>query len=69
MPDARLTPRELQVLRSTARNHGVAKLVAAELHIAPQTVSNHRRAAYRKLDASTLTEALDRLGWLRVPGE
>lgn len=69
MPVARLTSRELQVMRSTARHHGSAKQVATELGIATQTVLNHRRNAYAKLGADGLTDALERLGWLKVPGE
>jgi DNA-binding CsgD family transcriptional regulator len=67
MSDPRLSARELQVLRCTARHHGSAKLVGAELGLATQTVYEHRRNAYAKLGAHNLTDALERLGWLRVP--
>lgn len=67
MPDPRLTPRETQVLRTLARSQGARKIAAHELHISVRTVANHQRAAYAKLGASSLVDALDRLGWVKVP--
>lgn len=68
MPDARLTAREVQVLRTLARSQGARKIAAHDLGISIRTVANHQRHAYAKLGAASLVDALDRLGWIK-PGE
>jgi DNA-binding NarL/FixJ family response regulator len=67
MSDPRLTAREVQVIRAVARHGGAGRMAAAELGISPQTVKNHLSSVYGKLGAVGLTDALARMGWLRVP--
>ncbi len=53
-----LTPRELEILRLIAQ--GLSdKLIAAELGLAPSTVSNHVSAILLKLDVENRSVQLD----------
>jgi len=53
-----LTPRELEILRLIAQ--GLSdKLIAAELGLAPSTVSNHASAILLKLDVENRSVQLD----------
>lgn len=52
---AKLTPRELEVLRLVARGHG-NKTIARQLSISPRTVENHRAQVMRKTDARSLAD-------------
>lgn len=54
----RLTPMQLECLRRAASRD---KMIAAELGIAPSTVSLHIRAAMQRLGASDRYEAMGRL--------
>ena len=60
-----LTPRELAVLRARA-DGATTKEVAHRLGVAGQTVKNYQYSAYRKLGATTLVEAFNLLGWIKV---
>lgn len=53
----RLTPRELQALRSVADGSGVAD-AAAQLHISPGTLRNHLNSAVTKLNARNRIDAI-----------
>ncbi|PPF91266.1 hypothetical protein C5C03_00100 [Clavibacter michiganensis] len=53
----KLTSRERQVLQAL-REHPTVSLVAAALHISPNTAKCHVRSLYRKLGAHTRDEAL-----------
>lgn len=52
-----LTPRETEILRSLTKGHS-HKMIAAELHIAIDTVRNHLRKIYEKLQVHSMTEAV-----------
>lgn len=70
-PEHRLSPRELEVLRTYADRVSVTE-VADALGIAPRTVMVHLEHAYRKLGVEGLgygapVEAFKVLGWLVVP--
>ena len=56
---AGLTDRELGILSLVADGKS-NKQIAAELHLAVQTVKFHLTSLYRKLNASTRTEAVTR---------
>jgi DNA-binding NarL/FixJ family response regulator len=62
-----LSPREFEALRLYAWL-GLWKDVASAMGLSLQTVKNHSRTAYLKLDADNATEAFLRLGWLQAPG-
>lgn len=53
----KLTPREQEVLHAL-KTHPTINLVAASLHVSPNTAKTHVRALYRKLGAHTRDEAL-----------
>ena len=54
---ARLTPRELEVLRHLAQGHGTNE-TAQRLEISPTTVRNHIARCLQKLDAHSRLEAV-----------
>lgn len=62
-----LTARELQVIRLLVAYSGSSKEVARELGVSRFTIRHHRTNAYHKLGVSSFTEALQVLGYLRVP--
>ncbi|MBO9569943.1 MAG: hypothetical protein J7503_14135 [Cellulomonas iranensis] len=63
-----LTPREAVVLRALART-GSSAQIAADLVVSQHTVKSQLRSLYRKLDASSRTEALAEAGRLGLlPG-
>lgn len=64
----RLTVRELQVLAAFAST-GTQPSAAHVLGISVQTVKNHCTNAYAKLECHGILEALQAVGWLRVPEE
>lgn len=55
--DARLTPRQLEVLRLIAEGKSTSH-IAKELHIATETVRNHIRAILGELDVHSRVEAV-----------
>jgi DNA-binding NarL/FixJ family response regulator len=57
--DARLTARELDVLRALAKGSSTSK-IAALLHICGTTVNNHVQHILAKLDAHSRLEAIRR---------
>src|SRR5262249_42638251 len=57
--EARLTARELEVLRALAMGGSTAK-IASCLHISATTVNNHVQRILRKLDAPSRLEAIRR---------
>jgi DNA-binding CsgD family transcriptional regulator len=61
------TPMQLRVIRAYVRL-GSQKLVAAELHVSHQTVKNHLSGLYCRLDVGSSIGALERLGWIAIPG-
>jgi DNA-binding CsgD family transcriptional regulator len=61
------TPTQLRVIRAYVRL-GSYKLVAAELGISHQTVKNHLSNLYLRLDVGSSIGALERLGWIAIPG-
>jgi PAS domain S-box-containing protein len=63
--DARLTPRQLEVLQLLAGGYST-KGIAARLHIAPETVRNHVRGVLRALHAHSRLEAVARARALRI---
>jgi LuxR family maltose regulon positive regulatory protein len=64
-----LTPREAVVLRALART-GSSAQIAADLVVSQHTVKSQLRSLYRKLDASSRTEALAQAGRLGLlPGD
>jgi DNA-binding NarL/FixJ family response regulator len=66
-PLARLTPRELEVLRRVAAG-GTNREIAGELGLSPKTVDSHRTNLMRKLDvhdAQGLTRLAVRHGLVR----
>jgi DNA-binding NarL/FixJ family response regulator len=54
---ARLTPRQVQVVRLLADGRSTLQ-IAAELHLAVETVRNHVRGALRRLGAHSRLEAI-----------
>ncbi len=62
---AALLPRELEVLRLRAAGH-TNKAVAAQLFLAEQTVKNYQTTVYHKLGVTTLVEAMNLLGWVKI---
>jgi PAS domain S-box-containing protein len=52
-----LTPRQMQILRLLAHGHSTHQ-IAAELHLAIETVRNHVRRLLRALDAHSRLEAV-----------
>lgn len=68
-PDPRLTPRQREILKLVASGLSTAE-VALELKLAPETVRNHLRNAFRGLGAHSRVEAIaaaQRLGLLAAP--
>ena len=63
--DARLTPRQLEVLQLLAGGYSTNG-IAARLHIAPETVRNHVRGVLRALHAHSRLEAVARARALSV---
>jgi DNA-binding NarL/FixJ family response regulator len=61
-----LTKREWDALSFAAEGMNCRE-VAAEMGIALQTAKNHLHAAYDKLGARNLIEALNIVGWVQVP--
>ena len=59
-----LTPAQLRVLRALSDGRTM-KQVAAELSVSVQTIKNHCREAYVRLEVNGLVGAYARLGWLR----
>lgn len=57
---AHLSDRELMITRLLSRNMTVSQ-IAAELFISVNTVKTHTRSIYRKLDASSRKEAIQRV--------
>ncbi|MBF4636299.1 helix-turn-helix transcriptional regulator [Agreia pratensis] len=53
----KLTPREQEILRAL-QTHPTINMVAASLHVSPNTAKTHIRALYRKLGAHTRDEAI-----------
>ncbi len=62
---AALLPRELEVLRLRAAGN-TNKAVAAQLFLAEQTVKNYQTTVYHKLGITTLVEAMNLLGWVKI---
>jgi DNA-binding NarL/FixJ family response regulator len=58
-PDGRLTPREQAVVQGVEEGLGY-KVIAMRLGISPDTVNNHVRAIYRKLQVNSKSELLAR---------
>lgn len=56
-PDARLTPRQAEVLRLLERGHSTHQ-ISAELHLSPETVRNHIRHLFRALGVHSRIEAV-----------
>ena len=56
-PDGRLTPREQEVVQGVEEGLGY-KVIATRLGISPDTVNNHVRAIYRKLQVNSKSELL-----------
>ena len=56
-PQPHLTPRQVEVLRLLERGRST-KQIAAELHLAPETVKNHIRGLFRVLGVHTRLEAV-----------
>lgn len=61
-----LTDREQEALRLRAEGLG-AREAAAEMHVSRNTFYVHIKNAYRRLDVSSLVDALRGIGWLRIP--
>ena len=62
-----LTPREMDVLLALAR--GVPrKQVAARQCVTEDTVHSLARTAFRRLGVTSLVEAMNIMGWVRIEG-
>ena len=61
------TPMQIRVIRAYTRL-GSQKAVAHELGITLQTVKSHLGALYVRLDVGSSIGALNRLGWIAIPG-
>ncbi|MBF9222530.1 LuxR C-terminal-related transcriptional regulator [Hymenobacter ruricola] len=66
-PENRLSPREQEVVQGVEEGLGY-KVIAARLGISPDTVNNHVRAIYRKLQVNSKSELLARSLKQRGPG-
>ncbi len=69
-PIESLTPREMDVMRLTARGY-TNKAIGAHLNVSDRTVQGHLANIFGKLHVATRTEAVMRavsLGWL-APGD
>ncbi len=60
-----LTPTELRIMRIRALGHANI-VVAHHLGISLQTVKNHQAKVHTKLDVTTLVEAMNVLGWVKL---
>jgi DNA-binding CsgD family transcriptional regulator len=60
------TPTQIKVMEAYIRL-GSQKAVANELNLSYQTVRNHLEALYIRLGVSGVVEALNALGWIKVP--
>ena len=62
------SPRQLAVLVAYART-GDQREAAYRLGITVRCLKRHLTVVYRKLDVTNMLEAMQAMGWLRVPEE
>lgn len=61
------TDRQLQVLRAVVEQGGRRHRAATSLNLSESTVREHLRQLYVRLAVGNIIEAMQVLGWIRLP--